>query len=78
MSLLPSTTQLYVYWFTYEVSLEKFYLRCALTCHWCVRVKCSGASDAVAHDYKKGLETPLKGLYVCLKNELLNEEQLNV
>ena len=37
----------------------KFYLRCALTCHWCVRVKCSGASDPVARDYKKGLETPL-------------------
>ena len=35
---------------------------------WCVTVKCSGASDAVARDYKKGLETPQKGNYVCLKN----------
>ena len=55
----------------YEVSLEKFYLRCTLTCHWCVRVKCSGASDAVARDYKKDWKVRganKKGYYVCLRN----------
>ena len=31
-------------------------------CHWCVRVKCSGASDAVARDYKKDWKRDSKGL----------------
>ena len=38
----------------------KFYLGCALSCHWCVRVNVCWRSDAVARDYKKGLETRLK------------------
>ena len=43
-------------------SRNEVYLTCALSCHWCVRVKCSGASDAVARDYKKDWKRDSKGL----------------
>ena len=31
-------------------SSVKIYLRCALSCHWCVRVKCAGANKKGANE----------------------------
>ena len=59
-------------------------------CQRCVRGECSGASDPVARVLRVRALLPLvreselvlartkKGYYVCLKNKLLNQEQLNV
>ena len=48
-----------------KFTCKKIYLTCALSCHWCVRVKCSGASDPVARYYKRDWKRHSKGL-LCL------------